>query len=182
MIETVIETERLVLRRPEDRDREALLAMNADPRVAEWLAGPMTAEQNDALIARIQAHCDEKGYGFWAAERKSDGKVLGLAGLLTMGEDLPPGPALEIGWRFAVEAWGQGYATEGARAALAWAFAELDPPEVVAITARTNLRSQAVMRRIGMVPVPARDFDHPRVPDESPLKAHVTFVAARPAQ
>lgn len=176
----MIETGRLILRRPEARDREGLFAMNADPRVGEWLAGSLSQEQNDALIARIQAHIDEKGYGFWAAERKADGKVIGMAGLLTMGEDLPPGPALEIGWRFAAEAWGQGYATEGAQAALAWAFANTPAPEVVAITARTNLRSQAVMRRIGMTPEPWRDFDHPRVPDGSPLKAHVTFSAKRP--
>jgi RimJ/RimL family protein N-acetyltransferase len=175
----MIQTARLVLRRPEDGDRAALLAMNADPRVAEWLAGPLTAAQNDALIAKIQAHIDEKGYGFWAAERKADGQVVGLAGLLTMGEDLPPGPALEIGWRFAAEAWGQGFATEAASAALAWAFANTDAPEVVAITARTNLRSQGVMRRIGMSAEPWRDFDHPRVPDGSPLKAHVTFAAKR---
>jgi len=178
----MIETARLILRRPEERDREALFAMNADPRVAEWLAGPMSREANDAQIARIQDHIDAKGYGFWAAVRKADGQAIGLAGLLTMGEDLPPGPALEIGWRFATEAWGQGYATEAAHAALDWAFANTDAPEVIAITARTNLRSQAVMRRIGMAPEPWRDFDHPRVPDDSPLKAHVTFAAKRPAQ
>lgn len=178
----MIETARLILRRPEDADREAIFAFNADPRVAEWLAGPMTREQNDALVDRIQAHIDDKGYGFWAAERKADGAVIGLAGLLTMGEDLPPGPALEIGWRFATQAWGHGYASEAASAALAWAFANTQAPEVVAITARTNLRSQAVMRRIGMAAEPWRDFDHPRVPDGSPLKAHVTFAAKRPAQ
>ena len=176
----MIETERLILRPPLDADRDALAAMNTDPRVNEWLGGPFDRAHSDALVDRIQAHVAEKGWGFWAAERKADGAVIGLCGLLSMGEDLPPGPAVEIGWRFAAETWGAGYATEGARAALAWGFATLRPPEILAITARTNLRSQAVMRRIGMVPDPMRDFDHPRVADDSPLKAHVTFVARAP--
>jgi RimJ/RimL family protein N-acetyltransferase len=101
-------------------------------------------------------------------------------GELTAAFDLPPGPALEVGWRFAPAAWGGGYATEAGRAAIAWAFANRPESEIIAITARTNLRSQAVMKRLGMVYDPSRDFDHPRVPDDSPLKAHVTFSLRRP--
>jgi RimJ/RimL family protein N-acetyltransferase len=98
-----------------------------------------------------------------------------------MSADLPPGPALEVGWRLSPAAWGGGYATEAARGAIAWGFENRpQAPEIIAITARTNVRSQAVMRRLGMVAEPWRDFDHPRLPDDSPLKPHVTFSLRRP--
>ena len=177
----MIETQRLVLRPPLDRDRDALAAMNADPRVGEWLAGPLDRAAADALVDRVLAHIAEHGFGFWTVERKADGAVIGMAGLLAMGADMPPGPALEVGWRFAHDAWGHGYATEAAQGAVAWGFANRpQAPEIVAITARTNLASQAVMKRLGMAHEPWRDFDHPRVADDSPLKAHVTYSLKRP--
>jgi RimJ/RimL family protein N-acetyltransferase len=177
----LIETERLVLRAPEDRDRRALAAINGDPRVGEWLAATLTAEENDALVDRVLAHIADHGFGLWAVERKADAAIVGMAGLIAMGADLPPGPALEVGWRLAPDAWGQGYATEAARAAVDWGFAGRDVPEIVAITARSNLASQAVMRRIGMSPEPWRDFDHPRLAQDHPLRAHVTFSVKAPS-
>lgn len=173
----MIETERLILRAPDDADRPALAAMNADPRVAATLGSALTRAESDALVDRIRVHIGVHGWGFWAVERKSDGAVIGLTGLLSMGEDLPPGPAVEVGWRLAYEAWGAGYASEAARAALAWGFAHVRPLEIIAITTRTNLRSQAVMRRIGMVPDPSRDFEHPKLAVNHPLRPHVTYVA-----
>jgi RimJ/RimL family protein N-acetyltransferase len=139
----------------------------------------LTREESDAMVDRILAHIDEHGFGFWVAERKADRAVVGLIGLIAMGEDLPPGPAVEAAWRLSPRAWGKGYATEGAQAVLDWAFDQLDAPEVVAITARSNAASQAVMRRIGMVAEPWRDFDHPRLAQDHPLRPHVTFSARR---
>lgn len=173
----MIETERLILRAPEDADRAAIAAMNADPRVAATLGSALTREESDAMVDRIRVHIGLHGWGFWAVERKVDGAVVGLTGLIAMGADLPPGPAVEIGWRLAYDAWGGGYATEAARAALGWGLEHIRPPEIIAITARSNLRSQAVMRRIGMVPDPSRDFEHPKLAQDHPLRAHVTFVA-----
>ncbi len=177
----MIETERLILRSPTDADREALFQLNADPRVGEWLAGPLSREASDALVDRVLASIAEHGFSLWPVARKADGAVIGMAGLIAMGDDLPPGPALEVGWRFAPATWGQGYATEAARAAIDWGFANRpEAPEIIAITARTNVQSQAVMKRLGMTPEPWRDFDHPRVADGSPLKAHVTYSLKRP--
>lgn len=175
----MIETDRLVLRPPQDRDRDAIAEMNADPRVGEWLASVLTRAESDALVDRILAYIAEHGFGFWAVERKADRAVIGLAGLLTMDESLPPGPALEAAWRLAPSAWGSGYASEAASAAVAWGFAHRDAPEIIAITAQSNLRSQAVMRRIGMTPEPGRDFDHPRLAADHPLRRHVTFSIKR---
>ena len=173
----MIETERLILRPYRDADRAPLAAMNGDPRVAEWLAGPLTSEASDALIDRLQAHIVEAGWGFWAAERRADGQVIGMVGLAPPGvEGIARGRAVELAWRLAFEAWGQGYAVEGAKAAFDWARDRLELDEVIAITAQTNLRSQAVMRRVGLELRLDRSFDHPRVPIGSPLRRHVLFA------
>jgi RimJ/RimL family protein N-acetyltransferase len=176
----MIETERLVLRAPEDRDRAQIAAFNGDLRVGDWLSKTLTREESDAMVDRILSDIAEHGFGFWAVERKADGAVIGLTGLLAMGADLPPGPALEVGWRLSPPTWGQGYATEAARAALAWGFANRDAPEIVAVTAVSNLASQSVMRRIGMAPEPWRDFDHPKLAEDHPLRRHVTWSVKRP--
>jgi RimJ/RimL family protein N-acetyltransferase len=175
----LIETERLILRPWRDADREAFAAINGDPRVADWLGGVRSRAESDATVDRINAHIAEHGYGFWAAERKADRRLVGMIGLKLMDET-PPGPCLEMGWRLAHDTWGQGYATEGAAAALAWGFGNTDAPEIIAFTARSNLASQAVMRRIGMTPAPDRDFLHPELAEDHPLRPHVVFVARRP--
>lgn len=176
-----IETYRLILRPWRDDDRSAFAALNADPAVAEWLGGPLDRAASDAMVDRINGHIAEHGFGFWAAERKADGVLVGMIGLgVVKPEALPVGPAVEMGWRLAQHAWGGGYATEGAEAALAWGFANLDVAEIIAFTGRTNLRSQAVMRRLGMRPDPSRDFDHPRLAEDHPLRRHVVFAIQRP--
>ena len=175
----MIETERLILRAFCDADRAPFAAINGDPRVADWLGGVRDRAASDDLVDRINAMIAENGYDFWAAERKSDGLLVGMIGLRLELHD-PPAPCVEMGWRLAVAAQGQGYATEGAAAALAWGFANLPVDEILAWTATTNRASQAVMRRIGMTPDPTRDFDHPRLAPESPLRRHVVFAARRP--
>ncbi len=176
----MIETDRLILRAFRDEDREAFAAINGDPRVGDWLGGVIDRAASDAMLNRINAHIDEHGWGLWAAERKVDQRLIGFIGLSTVKADaLPVGPAIEMGWRLAHDAWGGGLATEGAQAALAWGFAHVDTKEIIAFTASTNLASQAVMRRIGMTPDPARDFDHPRLAVDHPLLRHVVFVARR---
>lgn len=176
----MIETERLILRAFRDEDRAAFAAINGDPRVGDWLGGGIDRAASDVMIDRINAHIVEHGFGFWAAERRADGRLIGAIGLVVAGAQgpLPPG-ALELAWRLHPDAQGQGLATEGAAAARDWAFINLTTDELVAMTAATNLASQAVMRRIGMVADPARDFDHPRLAVNDPLHRHVVFAAQR---
>jgi len=176
----MIETARLVLRGYREDDREAFATLNGDPRVGAWLAGTQDRAQSDAMMDRITAHIDAHGFGLWGAETKADGRLVGFIGLaMVKAGDLPAGPAIEMGWRLIPECWGQGLASEGAAAALAWAFANLDADEIVAFTAEANLASQGVMRKIGMVHDPARDFDHPRLAHDHPLVRHVLFAARR---
>ena len=176
----MIETERLILRAFRDEDREAFAAINGDPRVGDWLGGVIDRAASDAMLDRINSHIQEHGFGFWAAERRADGRLIGAIGLIVAGAQgpLPPG-ALELAWRLHPDAQGQGLATEGAAAARNWAFENLATDELVAMTASTNLASQAVMRRIGMTPDPSRDFDHPRLAEDHPLRRHVVFAARR---
>lgn len=176
----MIETGRLILRAFREDDRAPMAAINADPRVNEWLGGPISAAQTDATIERVNAHIGQHGYGFFAAERKADGKLIGMIGLQRVRDELPPAPGVELGWRLTPEAQGTGLATEGAAAVLAWGFANLGLDELIAFTAHNNFRSQAVMRRIGMAHDPARDFDHPVLAEDHPLRRHVVFVAKRP--
>jgi RimJ/RimL family protein N-acetyltransferase len=174
----MIETPRLILRGFRDADLDDFAAVNTDPRVYAWLGGPMDRAASDAIAARINAHIDAHGFGLWAAELKATGRVIGFIGLARV-EGLPVSPCVEMGWRLTPETWGQGLASEGAKAALDWAFANLDEAEIVAFTADTNLASQAVMRKIGMIHDPARDFDHPRLAQDHPLRRHVVFAARR---
>jgi len=175
----VIETERLILRVLTDGDREAIAAVNGDPRVNEWLGGPIDRAASDAFVDRINAQIAKDGFGFYAAERKADGRLIGMIGIRR--NPFPPAPlAIELGWRLAVEAQGTGLATEGAKACLDWGFANLDVGEILAWTAATNVRSQAVMRRIGMQHDASRDFVHTGLAEGHPLRQHVVFAAKRP--
>ncbi|WEB38038.1 GNAT family N-acetyltransferase [Streptomyces yunnanensis] len=176
---TELLTDRLILRRWRAADLEPWAAMNADPEVREHLGDVLTREQSDASVARFQAEFDQRGYGWWAVEVRATGEFIGFAGLDQVDDGLPF-TGVEIGWRLARSAWGQGYATEAATAVLAYGFDTLGLPEILAVTTATNLRSQAVMRRIGMTRDPADDFDDPAAP-EGPLRPNVLFRIARGA-
>lgn len=173
----MITTDRLVLRPAVDADRDAIATLNGDARVGAWLGGVRSRAESDAFVDRVQAHEAEHGFGFWVVERQADMRLVGMTGVWWVPPEMNMAPVVEIGWRFHPEAWGQGYATESAKAALTYGFATLKLPEIIAFTARTNLASQSVMRRIGMSHDPARDFDHPRLAEDDPLRAHVIYVA-----
>jgi RimJ/RimL family protein N-acetyltransferase len=173
-----LRTDRLLLRHWRASDLAPWVALNADPAVREHFPTVETREQSAESMALISGSLDERGWGLWAMEVRDTGDFIGFTGLNPVHG--LPFEGVEVGWRLACAAWGHGYATEAARAALAYAFDVLELPEVVSFTSRTNLRSQAVMRRIGMTRDPADDFDHPRVPP-GPLRRHVLYRIRRPA-
>ncbi|MDR0240837.1 MAG: GNAT family N-acetyltransferase [Burkholderia sp.] len=178
-IPSKIETERLTLHRWRPADAGALSAMHADPDVTGWLArGPMSVDEASDVIARFEAHFDAHGFGVWAVERRADAMLIGLCGLSHEARAAHPmAPCVEIMWRQARDAWGQGYAVEAAAAALADGFGRAGLGEIFAWTADTNVRSRHVMERLGMLRQPARDFDHPALPDGHPLRRHVVYAA-----
>lgn len=172
---SLLTTDRLILRRWQPGDREPFAALNADPEVMEHFPASLTRAESDALIDRIDARFDELGFGFWALEIAATGEFIGFTGLSVPRFEAHFLPAVEIGWRLSRSSWGHGYASEAARRALGVAFDDVGLPEVVAFTSTSNLRSQAVMRRIGMTYDPADDFDHPLVSEGDPLRRHVLW-------
>jgi ribosomal-protein-alanine N-acetyltransferase len=171
----MLKTERLVLRRWRYGDRAPFAAMNADPEVMEHFPATLTPDESDAAVDRIEAHFEERGFGPWALEIAETGQFIGFTGLSVPGFEAHFIPAVEIEWRLTRSAWGHGYASEAARRALTFAFDDLDLAEVVSFTSHTNLRSQMVMKRIGMINDPADDFDHPVLDEGHPLRRHVLW-------
>jgi RimJ/RimL family protein N-acetyltransferase len=168
-----LRTERLLLRRWLPQDREPFAALNADPVVMAHFPDVLTRAQSDALVDHIEAGFVQHGFGLWAVE--ADGAFVGFTGLSVPSFEADFLPAVEVGWRLARHAWGHGWATEAATACLEAAFGPLGLREVVSFTAAGNVRSQAVMRRSGMAHAGA--FDHPRLPEGSPLRRHVLYRA-----
>jgi len=174
---TELRTARLLLRSWRDDDLEPFAALNADPDVMRWFPSTMTREQSDALVERQRALHEERGWGLWAVESPE-----GFAGFVGLNEprfEAHFTPAVEVGWRLARHAWGKGYATEAARAAVAFGFDELGLDEIVSFTTVGNERSRRVMERLGMTRDPADDFDHPLLPPGHPLERHVLYRLRR---
>ncbi len=141
----------------------------------EYFPAPLTRAESDLLVDRIEAEFDERGYGLWAVDVVATGEFIGFAGLSVPGFEAHFTPAVEVGWRLARTAWGHGYATEAARAAVDFGFNQVGLPVIVSFTAATNQRSRAVMERIGMTRDPAGDFDHPNLPQYHRLLRHVLY-------
>jgi RimJ/RimL family protein N-acetyltransferase len=175
------DTDRLRLRQWREADCAPFAAMAADPQVMAFLLPLPTRADSDAMVERGRARIAENGWGFWAVEHKATGEFIGFTGLNVPVATLPFSPCVEIGWRFARHTWGQGFATEAARGALQVGFERLGFDEIVAFTAVGNLRSAAVMERLGMREDVAGAFDHPLVPEGHPLRRHRLYRLGRSA-
>ena len=176
----MLETERLLMRSWRKDDLAPFAALNADPVVMEHFPSTLTRQESDALVVRITAQLDDLGYGLWALEVRDSGEFVGFTGLALQTFPAHFPPAVEVGWRLKQSAWGHGYATEAALAALDYAFSVAELDEIVSMTAVTNVRSQRVMQRIGMTHDPADDFEHPNVPDGHRVKPHVLYRIRHP--
>ncbi|MBK6802870.1 MAG: GNAT family N-acetyltransferase [Novosphingobium sp.] len=178
----MIETQRLLLRSWREADRPPFAAMSADPEVMRHLGGAVDRAASDAVIDRLTASERDHGHTFWAVERKEDGALLGFCGLRRGGH---PGTGvtdeLEIGWRLARHAWGQGYAREAAGASIVWGWANRGDARIAAWTVPANTASWGLMLRLGMVHRAELDFDHPAFAPGHPLSRHLVYTIDRPA-
>lgn len=172
---TELWTKRLRLREWREEDRAPFAALNADPRVAEFLPTPLGRVESDAFLERAMQHFRDHGFGIYAVESRSERGCIGFIGLSVAPFEAAFTPCVEIGWRLAAEHWGRGLATEGARAVMAHAFGALRLAEIVSWTVPANARSRRVMEKLGMTHNPADDFDHPRLPAGEPLRRHVMY-------
>lgn len=173
-----IRTDRLLLRGWREDDKAPYAALNADPEVMRHFPSTLTAQQSDEMVDMIAQRWEQNGFGLWAVERLDDGRFIGFVGLSS--PSWSPEPVVEVGWRLAREHWGQGFAPEGARAALDFGFTHVSLPgdEIVSFTTEANDKSRRVMEKIGMRHDPARDFDHPLLPDWAGRR-HVLYVIHR---
>ncbi|CAN5744061.1 GNAT family N-acetyltransferase [soil metagenome] len=176
--EPSLSTERLVLRRWTEADRDPFAAMNADPEVMRYFPGTLSREHSDALVDRFERGFATDGFSQWVVEVKGGPAFLGFAGIWRLPDTNPHAGAVEVGWRLARGAWHRGYATEAARAAVAYGFDVVGLSEIVSMTAAVNRPSRAVMERLGMTCDLADDFDHPAVAT-GPLRRHVLYRLRR---
>ena len=177
----MIETSRLVLRGWREGDQPRFVALANTPAMMAHMGGVAPPALLDALVDGQMAMQAAHGLCMWAVESRATGDLLGMCGLRYGGHPGTPVPdELEIGWRVAESAWGQGYAREAAQASLAWGWAHTARPRIAAWTVRANRASWGLMLRLGMRARPDLDFDHPRFGQDHPLRRHVTYVLDRP--
>ncbi|HEU4331078.1 MAG TPA: GNAT family N-acetyltransferase [Lapillicoccus sp.] len=169
------QTERLWLRQWRDEDWAPFAALNADPEVMRYFPSTLDEQQSNAFAYRNAALLEVHGWGLWAVELRESGDFIGFVGLNQPTWTAAFTPCTEVGWRLARSAWGKGYATEAAGAALAVAFGPLGLDEVVSFTTVANDRSRAVMERLGMTRDPTEDFDHPKLDPDSAVRRHVLY-------
>jgi RimJ/RimL family protein N-acetyltransferase len=174
-----IVTDRLLLRRWRDADRQPFARMNADPAVMEHFPALLSPEESDHLIQNIEKHFERHGFGGWAAELRATGEFIGFIGLAVPAFLAAFTPCVEIGWRLARAHWGKGLAIEGARAVAKHAFDVLGLDELVSFTVPANVRSRRVMEKLGMTHDPRDDFDHPNLPEGHPMRRHVLYRLRR---
>ncbi|MCR4316972.1 MAG: GNAT family N-acetyltransferase [Planctomycetes bacterium] len=174
----ILETERLILRQWRDSDYDEWARLCGDQDVMRYFPKTLTREESDAAATRFRGLIAERGWGIFAAEVKGGAEFIGFIGLHMTNPALPFPTQVEVGWRLLKEHWGNGYATEGARESLRFAFEELALDEVLSFTAIVNERSWKVMERIGMTKA-GLVFEHPLLPAGSELARHILYKITR---
>ena len=172
---TIIDTERLILRTWNKEDARSYFQINQDPKVIEFLRGPLTMKQVNDFIPVMNSHGDTDSYTLWAACLKGTGELIGFIGLNYTDWESHFTPAVEVGWRLGSQFWGKGYATEGAKASLDYGFKKCGLKEIVSFTVPANVRSLGVMEKIGLKRDINGDFAHPKLAVDHPLSQHVLY-------
>ncbi len=169
-----LHTSRLLLRQWKKSDYPDFAEMSSNTKVMEYFPKLLTEEESNAIAEKLSKLISDRGWGLWAMEEKSSNRFIGFTGLHEVSNDLPFGPAIEIGWRLSDKFWGKGYATEAAGKVLEFAFTELQIEEIVSFTSTLNLKSEAVMKRLNMINTNC-NFLHPKIEDNHPLKEHILY-------
>lgn len=173
-----LRTNRLLLRQWKRDDFSSFAEINADPEVMKFYPSTLTENESNSMAEKIMSLITENSWGFWAAELIKEKKFIGFVGLNQPAYKLPVNPCVEIGWRLAKEYWGSGYATEGAIAALRFAYESLNLDEVYSFASVNNKKSVNVMKRLGMKNTYS-NFVHPIIPENNPLREHVLYKLSK---
>lgn len=170
----IITTERLGLRNWEDNDLAEMAKLNQDEKVMEFFPSTQDEAKTHGFIGRMQAHQAEYGYCYFAADRLDTGAFIGFIGLCRQSYLTDPAAFTDIGWRLKQAAWGKGFATEGAKACLAFAFEEMNLDKVYSVCSLINVKSENVMQKIGMHK--EMEFKHPVLGDYPELEDCSLYV------
>lgn len=175
MVAPNIKTTRLLLRQWEESDLSLFAKINCDPEVMQFFPSLLTEKESNALAKKIIKELQEKTYGLWAVEIPNVTSFIGFLGLHYADFKAHFTPCVEIGWRLDRAYWGKGYATEGGKAVLNYAFKTLNLTKVVSFTSEKNHKSIAVMKRLGMHYYSKNNFEHPQIPKKHWLRPHVFY-------
>jgi len=145
-----IQTDRLILRSWQPSDLASFAQMHADIDVMSDLGGPISARESRIKFERYSDAYETFGYSRWCVLDRQN-RFIGYVGIVHRGDDQPLGEHDEVGWRLRKEFWGQGFATEAAKATLRDARRRLKLRDILSYTSHDNLRSQSVMRRLSLV-------------------------------
>jgi len=157
----IFSSKRLGFRNWTINDLKEFSEINADPSVMEHFPNTLSKKDTERFIERLRSMYNDKGYTYFATEILKTGELIGFIGLAHQTYIAKFTPATDIGWRLKKTAWGKGYATEGAKKCLAYAFTELKLNKIIAICTINNEKSEKVMKKIGMTK--QGSFKHPNL-------------------
>ncbi len=159
--EYIFKSERLGFRNWTNNDLKELTEINSDPEVMEHFPSTLSEKETENLMERLKKHYDEREYTYFATDILETSELIGFIGLAYQTYKTEFSPATDIGWRLKKTAWGKGYATEGAKRCLEYAFNELKMNKIFSICTINNRKSENVMKKIGMTK--KGEFNHPEL-------------------
>lgn len=174
----MLKTDRLLLRQWVENDFFSFAEMCSDKHVMKFFPKLQTQKESFEMGKKIQSLIHERGWGLWAVEIPNQEKFIGFVGLHIPKDSMPFSPCVEIGWRLSRAHWGKGYATEAAKLVLEYAFNTLNIHELVSFTTVANIRSIAVMQKIGMHDS-NQNFMHPDIAISNPQCEHVLYKISK---
>ena len=173
MNEYIFKSKRLGFRNWIDSDLIPFSKMNCDPAVMEFFPKTLTQEETKKFIERIKEHFIQNGFGLYAVDKLLNNEFIGFIGFMKQNFESDFTPCIEIGWRISAENWNNGYATEGAKRCLEFGFKSLELTEIYSFTSKINIKSEKIMKKIGMKKT--GEFDHPKIEKKSQLKLHILY-------
>lgn len=173
----IFKSERLGFRNWIEDDLEEFSKLNADVQVMEHFPATLSKEEVREFIVKLKKHFADNGFTYYATEVLDTKEFIGMIGLAYQEYKTNFTPAIDIGWRLNRHSWGKGYATEGAKRCLDYAFQELDIQNVIAVCTIENTKSEHVMKKIGMSKI--GKFNHPEMKDHPEYEKHVCYEISR---
>ncbi|MBL6445122.1 GNAT family N-acetyltransferase [Fulvivirga sp. 29W222] len=169
----LFQSERLGFRNWSINDLDEMYAINSNKEVMEFFPRAPTKEETNSFISRMQKQFEQNQFCYFAVEKTENREFIGFIGISTQDYEADFTPCIDIGWRIKKSAWHKGYATEGAKATLDYAFNKLQLKHIYAIAPAVNTRSEAVMKKIGMSKV--KNFIHPQLINDKRLGKCVLY-------